>query len=234
MCLRLHHDAAPDAVDQLVAQVEAGRFDGLTIDYTRPRVEVRTSDIPGAEDVPATIDASSLGLDTKRIADRGEAMNVMQDKLLPAYRSALRGKPLTPLLETWLAEWFDGYDPSFLVGTSYQQVYEALGYVYTPGLASRPVTRGSVALVPRGPGMASERLSIALSDLAHRDGRWMVVGEVIGGLDLVERIALAPLATPPNSKPVGYVPRDPVEIDAVHGECAPRASLLSAHQGEIR
>ena len=44
LCIRLHRDAAPDAVAQLVALVEGGRLDGVSIDYTRPRVELRTGD----------------------------------------------------------------------------------------------------------------------------------------------------------------------------------------------
>lgn len=219
--IELYPDAAPGAVARLLTlALEQGYYDGLVLDYTVPHVEIRTAErLPADIDFPTEIDAHALGLHETGPSDRSAAMAIVQNELLRPLRQDKRGAALSPRLQTWLEAWYADRDPGFLVGMSRQQINEALGYRYVEGLGSRPVTRGSVALVPRSETLATPRLSIALSDLPQRTGQWMVVGRVVGGLDLAERIAIAPLAGPRGVKPRDYVPADPIVIKSVLPTC---------------
>lgn len=221
--IRLFPDAAPQAVAgflELVDDETGNHLSGLTFDYTRPRVEIRTAArADSGATLPAQISADALGLDKLQL-DRATAMSVIQNELVPAYRAALRGDELTDQLRDWLGVWYEDRDAGFLVGTTRKAVNEALGYRYQDALPSRPVRRGSVALVPASKDRASAQLSIALTNLSRRDGKWMVIGEVIQGIDLAERISSAPLDIPPNTKRTGWRPKDPVVIDAVSRTCA--------------
>ena len=219
--IELFEKAAPGAVTRLMALAdssgsEPGYFDGLAFDYTKPRLEIRTQTHPSlAAELPVEIDATALGLDAPAARNRGEAMDILQDKLLAAFRKDKRRQQWSAQMRQWLNAWYETRDAGFLIGVSHRQINEALGYVYTDGLPSRPVTAGSVTLIPAGPTVATARLSVALRDLPQRDGRWMVIGRVVGGLDIAEAISLAPLEQPRDIKPRRYAPRDPVTIDSV-------------------
>jgi len=223
--IRLAPAAAPESVARIVRLArgpifraemlaepesarEVGYFDGLTFDYTHPGVELRAACRAPAElfETPVEIDAAALGLDADRLADSAAAMRVLQEELFPA---ASRRGLVSPLLAQWLDEWQATMRPEFLVGASRQQVNEALGWRYRSGLASRPVLRGAVFLPSRTPEAASLALGIALADLPRRTGRETVVGEVESGLEVAERIALAPLLDPGSRL---YRPRQPVRI----------------------
>lgn len=223
--IRLAPAAAPESVarlvrltrgpifrDEVIADSESARgvgyFDGLAFDYTHPRVELRTAMRSPAElfEVAVEIDAVALGLDADRLADAAAAMRVLQEELFPA---ASRRGLASPLLARWLEQWQATMRPDFLVGASRQEVNEALGWRYRPGLASRPVLRGAVFLPSRTPEAASLALGIALADLPRRTGKETVVGEVESGLEVAERIALAPLLDPGSRL---YRPRQPVRI----------------------
>jgi cyclophilin family peptidyl-prolyl cis-trans isomerase len=223
--IELYPDAAPQAVDTLLALLRAdadgsGYYDGLSFDYTRPHSEIRSSKRrQPAVGIPAQLDAHMLGLDTQGPHDAGEAMEVMQRELIGVFRKDKHSDSLSPQLRQWLQQWYQRYDADFLIGVSRQQINEALGYAYTAGLHSRPVTAGSVALVPRGKRRASPRLSIVLRDQPGRTGRWMVVGRVVSGLDVAERISLAPLRSPAQAEPRDYTPTTPVVIDSARVVC---------------
>ncbi len=222
IAIELFDDAAPGAVARLERLAvgrdgDAGYFDGLTFDYTRPRHEIRTAaHATDAAELPVELDAAPLGLDTVAARSDGEAMDIVQGDLMPAARTIKRTGRMTPRMRDWLETWYESRDPGFLVGVSRRAINEALGYVYTDGLASRPVTAGSVALVPSGPTTATARLSIALRDMPARTGRWMVVGRVVDGLDVVESISVAPLQRPRHVKPRSYAPLDPVVIESAN------------------
>lgn len=232
--IRLYPEAAPSAVAMLSAMVtepiarEAGTealrnsnyYDGLSIDYTKPHIEIRTSKRRSPDVVfNQEIDAEALGLHEQRISTAGQAMNAIQDELLPKFRAAQRSGTTLPQLERWLEKWYDGYEADFLIGVSRQQINEALGHRYIQGLASKPVRKGSVALKPASTSSASPILSIALKDMPQRTGKWMVVGEVVQGLNLADRISTAPLDRPTYVRSRTYKPRDPVVIESVRMEC---------------
>ncbi|MEM9056855.1 MAG: peptidylprolyl isomerase [Pseudomonadota bacterium] len=224
IAVRLFPDAAPDVVAALLRLTDDGAegtatLSGVPFTYTRPNVELRTAAVSASLSYPTRIDARALALDAQRLETPGDAMNALQDELLPAYRRARRSGTATPQLERWVQAWYEDFDAAFLIGVSRQELNEALGHVYTGGLASRAVRRGTVALVPASPGRSSSRLSIALTDLPERTGTWMVVGEVVDGLDTASAIATAPLDRPRHVRSRTHAPRDPVLIDTARLEC---------------
>jgi len=228
MRIRLDPEAAPDAVDRLVRLArgplyredlladpaigrDVGYFDGLAFEYTHPRIELRTGTRTPAElfEIPVEIDAEALGLDRDRLPDPAAAMQVLQEELLPAASASGRSGGPGPRLAEWIARWEETMRPDFLVGISRQEINEALGWRYRPGLASRPVVRGAVFVPSRSPSTASLALSIALADLPRRTGRETVVGRVESGLEVAEQIALAPQLDPGSRF---QRPRHPVRI----------------------
>ena len=166
-----------------------GFYDGLVFDHARPHLEIRTSSRSPEKLflVDAEMDAEALGLDQQRILSVAEAMDVLQRELLVAHGEAKRRGVTRPLLQEWVDRWHDSYSAEFLVGESRMRVNQALGYSYREGLDSRPVTAGAVMLVPHSPTRATARLAIALEDMPERTGRWMVIGRVLEGLDVVDR-----------------------------------------------
>jgi cyclophilin family peptidyl-prolyl cis-trans isomerase len=210
VAIALDSAAAPRAVAEVVrlargplydprltghAGEEVGYYDDLELDSVNPSIEVATSIRRPRELflLDTEIDATALGLDEERIADRAAAMDVLQRELLPEHTRHKKRGGLHPRLTEWLETWFATYDPSFLVGVSRREIAEALGYVYQEGLASLPPVRGSVALRPASPTRSTPALSILLTDLPRRTGRWMVVGEVVEGLEVVDAISRRPL-----------------------------------------
>ena len=237
--LRFDRAASPEAIAAL-EKGDGSSFAGLAFDFERPHLELRLAPRPADSDstVELVNDAAALGLDQKRIADAGEAMNVLQFELLPAaQRAATRRKPepperenpgqqsgdlraeddgdgegeepATPQLAAWRERFEKDYDPSFLVGTSRREILEALGYRFRSGLDSKPPSRGTVALVPASPTRARLELSILLADHPTRLGKWLVVGRVVSGLDAAEAISLQPLA---DARLDDGRPRDPLLV----------------------
>lgn len=235
--VELYRDAAPRTTEALLDLASgtghhAPYFDGVSFDYTRPRTEIRTGLTSSPTIVFETeLDAAALGLDRDVVRDIPDAMAVVQRELLVAFGRDKHGHGLSQQLRDWLEVWYETYQPDFLLGVSRQTINEALGYVYTDNLASRPVTRGSVALVPGSPATATPSLSFALRDMPQRTGRWMVIGRVVNGLDLVEGISVADLAQPRHVKPRQYTPRSPVVIQSARPICSIHDSDPRSVQG---
>jgi len=226
--ITLHSDAGdlvialdPAAAPQSVAALRSAKIAAnLKFEHTRPHVEVRTSAVLADNlSLPLEMNGVALGLADDTIDDPGAAMDVVQSRLIGAYRRSLKGDPLSATAKDWLARWFDTYKADFLLGVSRQQINAALGVPNTPGLASQPVTRGSVVLVPDGPALATSRLSIALTDLPQRTGRWPVIGRVVSDLGVLEQLARAPRHKPNAFQPNRYLPVEPVRIGRVTRDC---------------
>jgi cyclophilin family peptidyl-prolyl cis-trans isomerase len=231
----LFEAAAPRTVGGLAGLVEARRSapsagsgpskaggpGPLVFDYTQPHVEIYTARLDASTSFESELDAEALGLHEDRIRDPGRAMDVLQRELIPAFNKVKKGGRLDPRLAAWMGRWRETSDPAFLVGASRKEVNEALGYVYTRGLDSKPVTKGSITLQPESPARAKARLGIALSDLPTRLGRQMVVGRVVQGLDLADEISTRPLAVPEGMRSLDWAPREPVAIRDVRLECRP-------------
>lgn len=199
-------------------------YDGLAFAFTRPHVEIVTEarqPAPEGIEVDVEIDAASLGLDRKKIGDRAEAMKVLQWELIRAHAEMGKGEDRPERLKQWIEEWRATGSADFLIGTSWQQINEALGYEYRRGLQSLPVTSGAVALQPLSPTRASMRLSIAIADMPQRTGRWMVIGRVVEGLEVAEEISVQTLRGQGTPEAKNFQPLDPVIIDRVDVETVP-------------
>jgi len=148
-------------------------------------------------------------------------MDVVQRELLKAFRE--RGKQLEAgsQLAGWISAWYESQDPSFLIGVSRREILEALGHVFTDGLPSRPVTRGAVALKPAEPGSSTSRITIFLTDVPNRNGRWMVIGRVVEGQSLADEIALRPLRRTRRGDR-DFRPISPLEIESLRFVCRRR------------
>ncbi|MBT76608.1 MAG: peptidylprolyl isomerase [Gammaproteobacteria bacterium] len=234
--IELFERAAPGAVrrlvelasgpvfnELLVGSNDSGYFDGLTFNYTKPHLEIITSERPptGLLEISTEIDANALGLHEDRIEDVNAAMDVMQRELLKSGQKAKRGESISPQLSAWISRWYENYSADFLIGVSRKEINEALGFVYSEtALESLPVTKGSVMLVPRSPITASPRLSIILEDMPLRTGRWMVVGRIVEGLDIAEQISMEPLILPRSVKQRYFRPLNPVVIRSVKFTCS--------------
>lgn len=236
LVIELYENAAPEAVRGIVDLVRgsgdhlasgegegrsSGFYDGLVFDHCKPHIEIRTSGHASGEEqrLPMQLNARALGLDAIKITDTAEAMAIIQNELLAANQVAKRTGWTNTRLQGWMDEWYESLSAEFLVGASMEDVNRGLGYVYEKGLQSRSVTVGSVALVPVSPREASARLSIALTDMPGRTGRWMVIGTVIEGLELAITISEGPL-TP--EKALKYRPLQPVVIEKTEIECRTR------------
>ncbi len=197
-----------------------GYYDGLTFLEARPHVEIVTAarEPENPLEIPTEIDAVALGLDRQRIENAGKAMDLAQRELAPAYKRMLGAGAMNPQLKEWMDKLRSTHDASFLVGVSQKEINEALGYVYQGGLASEPVTRGAVMLKPLSPRVASARLSIAVTDIPQRTGRWMVVGRVVEGLETAQNISARPLADPATVRSRTQ-PQDPVLIESIRLDC---------------
>lgn len=231
--VELAEDAAPRTIRELLRLVTGpyfdpasatiggdgsaqGYYDGLAFDYTHPHVEIVTALRDGDETrFTQEIDAAALGLDRRILEDPGTAMNMLQDEILENHRA---GRPSTPRLRRWLEQWYASREADFLVGVSLREVYEALGHVYTQGLASRPVHRGAVVLKPLSPRFASARLGLVLTDIPERTGKWMVIGRVVEGFATAEAISVGPRRLTSSGRP-GFTPVEPVVIDTLRFVC---------------
>lgn len=229
--------AAPDAVAMIVALARGpvfnpqftsespggastGYYDGLFFDRAYPGAEIATAVRPPryAIKVPVQIDAEALGLDSRKIDTTAEAMNIWQHEILP-YEGSIHGREDPhPILAGWLAEWREEMEPDFLVGASQLDINLAVGYRTTSGLQSIPVRRGTVTLRASTRDSATPALAIILRDRPDQDGRRMVVGRVVDGLELADTWSRRQL-TP--TKRHSNRPLDPVRIISSHISCAP-------------
>lgn len=93
-------------------------------------------------------------------------------------------------------------------GASLKDVYKALGYGYTPGLVSKPIKRGTLAMANSGPNTNGSQFFLSVRDNDYLNGKHTVFGEVIAGMDVVDKISSVP--TQP-----GDVPVEPVVIQSI-------------------
>jgi cyclophilin family peptidyl-prolyl cis-trans isomerase len=219
----LYESAAPRTLRQLADLIRNPEpaASSLTFNYTHAHIEIYAEPLRSKESLllPNEIDAEALGLDQVRISDAGEAMDVFQQELIPAYNRVKGGGKFHPKLREWMTKWRETMDASFLVGASRKEILEAMGYVYTERLDSRPVTKGALTLEPDSPTHAVARFGIALSDLPTRLGRQMVIGRIVEGLELSDNISTRPLDVPPGVRSLDYAPKDPIVIRSLRLEC---------------
>jgi len=235
--IELLQSATPDAVDRLIRLVDgpvfhpgivadhssadaAGYYDGLVFDLAYPRSSLATSMRPPADSIliQTQIDAEALGLDRRFIETGAESSHVWQFELFPHQAGLSSDDQLHPQMKEWLTLWGERHSADFLIGVSRKQINEALGYEYVAGLNSQKNTRGAVALDPFDATRSTPRLVIVLADAPQYDGRRMVVGRVVSGLEIADAISSRPLIP---AKAFKNRPMVPVQIHDSIVECRP-------------
>ncbi len=244
--IQLFEEAAPTTVRRLIRWIEGpifnpaltdgetpreapGFYDDLEFDFTKPHLEIVTSTRSPSSlfEFETELDARALGLDERRIASVEEAMDVAQFELHKEHSRLKKRGGAQGKLGEWMRMIYETGDAAFLVGTSWQEINEALGYRYRTGLASRPAVKGAVALWPSARDRATGRLTILLADHPKRTGRWMVIGQVTEGLEVAEAISLQPLIGSPDYRNRSFRPRNPVVIESAELVCrrSPQRSI---------
>lgn len=137
------------------------------------------------------INADSLGL------DRISAVNPdgsFAEMLNIESKSDFHADILTPLysrrnvtdIEPALARQYQTF--AELKDMSVKAVYENQGYRYSESLKSRPITRGVVALANSGPDSNGPEFFISLFDAPLLTGKHTVIGKVVEGQQVMDRI----------------------------------------------
>jgi cyclophilin family peptidyl-prolyl cis-trans isomerase len=212
--------AAPDTIRTILGLAKPepqpdgearGYYDGLALDFTWPHIEIGTGVRSGeAFLIPQEIDAASLGLDSEKITDEKTAMNLWQFEFGEANnRWKTEGHRPEQFVE-WLGIFNETNSVDFLMDVSIEEINEVLGYRYVTDLQSLRARRGSVYLKPLSTVDNSPALRILLTDRPQLDGRVTVVGRVVKGLDLAERLSVCELKTFRNREI--YEPVDPAVI----------------------
>ena len=75
-----------------------------------------------------------------------------------------------------------------LQNLSIKAVYENQGYRYDDSRTSRPIERGTVALANSGPDSNGPEFFISLTAAASLSGKYTVIGEVVEGQEVMDRI----------------------------------------------
>jgi cyclophilin family peptidyl-prolyl cis-trans isomerase len=219
LAVELYRDAAPNTVDRILrwARDYDNAGSELTFDWVRPHAEIRTTPLDlGIAKVPLELDALALGLDRARITTLGAAMELIQGEFWTIH-AAHKASPPTQQFGRWLEQWRSTRSAEFLVNVTRQEILEAFGFNFQAGLASRPVTKGSVLLRNIGTDAAESRLTFILGDRPKETGKWLVIGHVVNGLELVRNISIQPLASEFAKR---GVPDKPVVLRAVELSCS--------------
>ena len=80
-----------------------------------------------------------------------------------------------------------------LQNLSIKAVYENQGYRYDDSRKSRPIERGTVALANSGPDSNGPEFFISLTAAASLSGKYTVIGEVVEGQEVMDRIGNTPI-----------------------------------------
>jgi peptidyl-prolyl cis-trans isomerase A (cyclophilin A) len=74
-----------------------------------------------------------------------------------------------------------------------KEVYENLGYRYINDMPSHRVSRGTIALANSGPDQNGPEFFINLIDADYLTGKHTVIGQVVEGMDIADRIGNYPV-----------------------------------------
>lgn len=159
------------------------------------------------------INADALGLHTiKALTNDGK----MHPWLVPTIRSqeafdnAVR-RPVYQAMGITSDEEMKARQQEFrkrLQEVTLKQVYMNLGYEYSEALQSHPPKRGFLAMANSGPNTNGSQFFINLKDTPWLTGKHTVFGQVIKGMDVVDKIGNVPVGA-------GSKPTEPVRIISV-------------------
>ncbi len=137
------------------------------------------------------INARSLGLNDSKVFDETGKLN---DWLNLQSREDFEEQILAPLYERLNIDSATDVDVrqfeihSALQSMSLRQAYESQGYRYNDRLIPRPPIRGSVAMASAGPNMNQAEFFFLLVDAPWLAGKTTVIGEIVEGMEIVDRI----------------------------------------------
>lgn len=89
-----------------------------------------------------------------------------------------------------------------------KEAYTNLGYKYNDKLASHALKRGVLAMANSGPNTNGSQFFINLKDTPWLTGKHTVFGQVVQGMDVVDKIGNVPVGA-------GSKPKDPVTIISI-------------------
>lgn len=84
---------------------------------------------------------------------------------------------------------------------SVADLYAANGYVYDSALHSHKAARGAIAMANSGPNTNGSQFFINQVDTPHLDGKHTVFGQVVKGMDVVDKICTAATTEGDQPKP---------------------------------
>jgi len=151
-----------------------------------------------AQTVIDEINARGLGLEQQRLLD---ASGKPHPWLNIASHDDFRHSVLVPLYRDMGIDSERGLQTQLdralqrLQSMNLFQFHEMQGYRYDGSLPSRRPVRGSVVMVNRGPGTNDGEFFIALTDMPWLIGSSTVIGRVVTGMQIAERISQSPAAS---------------------------------------
>lgn len=199
--VELYPQETPRLVTAFLELAAEGFYDGLPLHRVLRDVLIQGGSPDGSAEggpgfvLPDEMSAVSLGLDTMPLIDSeghphpwlgvGDAGDFRRLVLEPLYLS------MGILSEESLARRLAEVDTR-LRSMSLKDFYEMQGWRYTRA-RSRPPLRGSFVLANRGPASNGSQFFIPLSDLPSLTGKANVIGQVRGGMDVVDTIGRLPV-----------------------------------------
>jgi cyclophilin family peptidyl-prolyl cis-trans isomerase len=199
--VELYPQETPRLVAGFLDLAGEGYYDGLPLHRVVRDFLVQGGSPDGSAEggpgfvLPDEMSATSLGLDTMPLIDvEGRPhpwLGVRND-------DDFRSKVLEPLYlsmgilsEDSLARRLSEVDTR-LRSMSLQDFYEMQGWRYTRA-RTRPPLRGSLVMANRGPGTNGSQFFVPLADLEWLSGKASVIGQVRGGMDVVDTIGRLPV-----------------------------------------
>lgn len=220
--VELFPSAAPTTISKLIEVLDnpsihdASGSNASTFNYTHSHYEIRTATLPALKDfeVAKEINGKALGIDEERVTEVGEATDLWQFEVYPAFVNGMKKKASTPTLRSWMDHWEEKQTTDFLMGASRMEVLEALGHTFVDNIDSRRSVKGSVMLKPASSVSSGPIISIAVDELPNRNGEWVVIGQVVEGLDLAHEISVRPntMHNRPRHKPIEAVQIERVSV----------------------
>jgi len=158
---------------------------------------------PG-EALPNEVNADALGLDTEPVLNRDGTVN---SRLNVLNQEDFADEVLRPLYQSMNIDDVTSLEDRLqaaldrLQEMTIKSLYELQGYSFSSNFPTRPIARGTLALVNSGPGSNGAEFFIALSDLPTLTGKYTVIGRVVEGMEVVDQIGTTAINPTQFSRP---------------------------------